>query len=119
MTTKPMTETAPTITGEMGRSPRTVGGMPLHILLREALEVATFFEKHWEPAEDRRGLKDAGPRLPENTGSEITALVEAVRGAQARYLDLLAHDLNPTELSERGERLLDELTAVLDRKSVV
>ncbi len=94
--------------------PGSANNPPLHIMIDEALQVAEFFEERWEPTAERRGLADAGERLPRETGKEIVSLVEEVKRAQDEYLELMGREMNPRKLVERGEYLLGELTAVLE-----
>ena len=36
---------------------------PVDVIVGEAVEVAKFVERYWEPSNDRPGLKDAGKRI--------------------------------------------------------
>ncbi|WP_437303132.1 hypothetical protein [Sorangium sp. So ce388] len=75
--------------------------MPYDIALKEAGQVAGFFNKHWEPTGMLPGLKRVKARLPESTGEEIVSLVYAVQEAQTKLLLLV----DPVVI-DHGERAL-------------
>lgn len=93
---------------------------PLHVLTGEAVEVAGFVSRYYQPQRDpeteavvRPGLASAGKkRLPASTGKRIMAMVEAVEAAQKQYL-LAADTTDDTQLA-RARHVLSELTAVLE-----
>ena len=98
-----------------------VTNVPLHVLFGEAVDVARFFAKYWEPVMDgakvvRRGLSSAaGPksRIQAATGDEILSLQRGAQDAQTRYR-LTVHPASQGDPRERGQFLLDELTATLE-----
>lgn len=93
---------------------------PLHVLTGEAVEVAGFFARYYQPQRDpdtdavvRPGLASAGKkRLPASTGKRILAMVEEVEAAQKQYL--LAADTTDDAQLARARHVLSELTAVLE-----
>jgi hypothetical protein len=93
---------------------------PLHVLTGEAVDVAGFFSRYYQPLRDpetevvtRPGLASAGKkRLPANTGKRILALVDEVEAAQKQYL--LAADVTDVTQLERARFVVSELTAVLE-----
>ncbi|HSO00487.1 MAG TPA: hypothetical protein VLS89_19480 [Candidatus Nanopelagicales bacterium] len=99
----------------------TTTTVPLHVLCGEAVDVAKFFEKYWEPQLDkgrvtRPGLSSAvrkggkKGRFSAKTGEEILSLQRATQEAQTRYLLTVEKNDSPRA---RGEFLLGEMQAAL------
>ncbi|WP_437576986.1 hypothetical protein [Sorangium sp. So ce887] len=97
--------------------------VPLHVLFGEAVDVARFHKSYWKPeVKDgkvvRRGLEMAaskkknGNALTAKTGEEILSLQRA--GVEAGTLYLLAVDPKKASPFERGQVVLDEITATLE-----
>ncbi|WP_437661073.1 hypothetical protein [Sorangium sp. So ce1182] len=86
--------------------------VPYDIALKEAGQVAGFFNKHWEPTGTLPGLKRVKARLPESTGEEIVSLVYAVQEAQTKLLLLV--DPVVIDHGERARSVLDELESALE-----
>jgi DNA anti-recombination protein RmuC len=75
--------------------------VPLHVLTGEAVDVAAFFKRYYEP--------ELAPR----TGKRITLLVDEVQSAQTQY-QLAADAPAGDEDVQRGRFVLSELTAALE-----
>ncbi len=95
----------------------TVLTMPIHVLLGEALDLATVVEHYWQP-QKAQGLEVpgfvsvAGPgRVTKETASEIRELHAAVSAAHSRYL-ILVEASNQAPL-ERADFVLSEIRAAL------
>ncbi len=97
-------------------------GVPIAVLLGEAVDVAGYFETHWstmiDPAtkkEKIRGLETAGAtRLPKTTGTELLELMGEVQHAQSAYLRTVdPHSPNADKMA-RGRFIVDEITATLE-----
>ncbi|KYF74698.1 hypothetical protein BE17_19345 [Sorangium cellulosum] len=96
--------------------------VPLHVLFGEAVDVARFHKAYWKPeVKDgkvvRRGLemaanKKKGSLLTAKTGEEILSLQRAAVEAGTRYL--LVVDPKKASPFERGQVVLDEITATLE-----
>ncbi|WP_437807226.1 hypothetical protein [Sorangium sp. So ce1078] len=86
--------------------------VPYDIALKEAGQVAGFFNKHWEPAGTLPGLRRVKARLPESTGEEIVSLVYAVQEAQTKLLLLV--DPVVVDHGERARFVLDEIESALE-----
>ncbi|WP_437276837.1 hypothetical protein WME90_37130 [Sorangium sp. So ce375] len=97
--------------------------VPLHVLFGEAVDIARFHKAYWKPeVKDgkvvRRGLEMAasknkkGNALTAKTGEEILSLQRAAVEAGTRYL--LAVDPKKASPFERGQLVLDEITATLE-----
>ncbi|WP_437484114.1 hypothetical protein WME75_44135 [Sorangium sp. So ce1014] len=97
--------------------------VPLHVLFGEAVDVARFHKSYWKPeVKDgkvvRRGLEMAaskkknGNALTAKTGEEILSLQRAA--VEAGTLYLLAVDPKKASPFERGQVVLDEITATLE-----
>ncbi|MBM4364174.1 MAG: hypothetical protein FJ104_15955, partial [Deltaproteobacteria bacterium] len=93
--------------------------LPVHVLAREAIDVARFCQRNWEPqmARDGRierpGLKSAvgtGTFTPEIT-EELLELHAALQVAQTRYL--LTRSAPHAPLTEKGLAALGELRETL------
>ncbi|APR86465.1 Hypothetical protein A7982_11814 [Minicystis rosea] len=96
--------------------------LPLHVLFGEAVDVARFAAKYWEPERDakkrvvRRGLVSAigeKSRLYEAIADDILSLQRAGQDAHTRYL-LTVSPGALADPTERGRFLLDEITATLE-----
>ncbi|KYF64360.1 hypothetical protein [Sorangium cellulosum] len=97
--------------------------VPLHVLFGEAVDIARFHKTYWKPeVKDgkvvRRGLEMAarkkknGDALTAKTGEELLSLQRAAVEAGTRYL--LAVDPKKASPFERGQVVLDEITATLE-----
>ena len=89
-------------------------GTPLRVLYDEAGRLAEATRLFWKHTGDRPGLENAGPRLRPGIADELLTLTRAVQEAQERYVDLISHEMNPSELVDRAEALLIELAHVLE-----
>lgn len=96
--------------------------VPLHVLFGEAVDVAKFFGKYWEPVLDakknvtRRGLISAmgeRSRIHAKMGDEILSLQRASQDAHTRYLLTVDPKDNSNPIG-RGQFLIGELTATLE-----
>ncbi len=95
----------------------TVLSVPVHVLLGEALDLATVIEHYWQP-QSTQGVEipglvtAAGPgRISEQTALEIRELHAAVAAQHSRYL-ILVEGTNQAPLA-RAEFVLGELRAAL------
>ncbi len=96
-------------------------GVPLHVLTGEAIDVAGFFKRYYEPELApktklilRPGLASVGTdKLSPQTGKRITLLVDEVQAAQTEY-QLAAEAPQGDDDIQRGRFVLSELTATLD-----
>ena len=96
-------------------------GVPFHVLTGEAIDVAGFFKRYYEPSIApktkvvlRPGLASVGEeKLSAQAGKRITQLVKEFQAAQTRY-QLTAEAPASTEDVERGRFVLSELTAALE-----
>ncbi|XXX73055.1 hypothetical protein WMF30_35940 [Sorangium sp. So ce134] len=86
--------------------------VPYDIALKEAGQVAGFFNKHWQPTGTLPGLRRVKARLPESTGEEIVSLVYAVQEAQTKLLLLV--DPVVVDHGERARFVLDEIESALE-----
>ncbi|KYF72391.1 hypothetical protein BE11_39295 [Sorangium cellulosum] len=86
--------------------------VPYDIALKEAGQVAGFFNKYWQPAGTLPGLRRVKARLPESTGEEIVSLVYAVQEAQTKLLLLI--DPVVVDHGERARFVLDEIESALE-----
>lgn len=98
--------------------------IPLHVLFGEAVDVAKFFKTYWKAEEKdgnvvRRGLemaagnkKKKSNKLTAKTGEEILSLQRAAVEAGTRYR--LVVDPKQESPLERGQVVLDEITATLE-----
>ncbi len=87
--------------------------VPMHVLLGEAIDLAAYVQRLWEPTETHPGLSSAARRFDHTIGDDLVALVESVQAEHTAYR--LAADPPVSRASvERGEALLDELTASLE-----
>ncbi len=87
--------------------------VPLHVLLGESIDLAAYARRVWEPTDDHPGLSSAARRFDENVADDLSALVAAVLAEHTAFR-LAAEPPVSKEVIERGEALIDELTAVLD-----
>lgn len=96
-------------------------GVPLHVFLGEAVDVAKFHAQYWEPEGKRPGLKSAvrankkNPgvvRLTKDTGAEILSLQAAASEASTAYR--LATGASGDDPLPRARFVADELRAVLE-----
>ncbi|MBI5479061.1 MAG: hypothetical protein HY906_09405 [Deltaproteobacteria bacterium] len=93
--------------------------VPLYVLQGEAVDVAAFAAKYWDPKNAksgkvlRPGLASAGKNLPKKTVEEIRELQRAAEDAHSEYL-LLVDPQAPADLLPRGRFVLGELTASLE-----
>ncbi|MBI5481229.1 MAG: hypothetical protein HY906_20390 [Deltaproteobacteria bacterium] len=94
--------------------------VPLYVLLGEAVDIAAFGVKYWEPKKHaktgkvlRPGLASAGKNLPKRTVEEIRELQRAAQDAQSEYLLLVDPQASP-DLLPRARFVLGELTASLE-----
>jgi hypothetical protein len=93
--------------------------VPFHVLAGEALDVARFCQRYWEPAHDhtgqviRPGLESAkrDGTFNANIATELLELREVLQAAQTRYRLLVS----PPEAApfERAQFVLSELRATL------
>ncbi|AGP38790.1 hypothetical protein [Sorangium cellulosum] len=86
--------------------------VPYDVALKEAGQVAGFFDKHWNPRDTLPGLRRVKARLPESTGEEIVSLVYAVQEAQTKLLLLV--DPVVVDHGERARLVLDEIESALE-----
>ncbi|NUP09846.1 MAG: hypothetical protein HOW73_27685 [Polyangiaceae bacterium] len=91
--------------------------VPLHVVIGEAVDVASFFSEHWKTITDgdvvvRPGLDRAGKKIRSNTGQEILALVELVQSAQTQLLLSTAARASVDDV-DRARFLVSELDACL------
>ena len=96
--------------------------IPLHVLLGEATDLAAFARRRWEPSGDgpgrpgragHPGLSSAARRFDAAVADDLLALVAAVQEEHTAFR-LAAEPPVSRESVERGEALLDELTAALE-----
>lgn len=93
--------------------------LPLYALLGEAVDVARFFQTHYETEVDtngyqvRAGLEQAenGGQFRQSLGQEILELVEATQAAQTHHLLAVSEMGSPTE---RAAFVLSEIRAALE-----
>lgn len=92
--------------------------VPFHVLAGEALDVARFAQRYWEPATDhsgavvRPGLRSAATGAFTNElAEELLELHDALQAAQTDYQ--LSVDMPEAAPVERAQFLLGELHAVL------
>ena len=52
--------------------------VPLHVLIGESVELASFLKEYWEAGDGHSGLKSAGPRISLALGEEILSLRRAL-----------------------------------------
>ncbi|MCA9708814.1 MAG: molybdopterin-dependent oxidoreductase, partial [Myxococcales bacterium] len=96
-------------------------GVPLHVLTGEAIDVARFFERYYEPQLApktkevlRPGLRSVGTdKLPVQTGERIVLLVDQFQAAKSEH-QLAAEAPAGVEDVERSRFVLSELTAALE-----
>ncbi|MGH1341623.1 MAG: hypothetical protein ACRBN8_08745 [Nannocystales bacterium] len=87
-------------------------GVPLHVLLGEAVDLAAFVRRVWEPTDAHPGLSSAARRIDDRIGEDLLALVDAAQEQHTQFR-LAAEPPTSREEVERGVEILDELTAVL------
>ena len=87
-------------------------GVPLHVLLGEAVDLASFVRRVWAPTDAHPGLSSAASRIEDGIADDLLALVAAVQETHTEFR-LAAEAPTSRDDAERGETLLDELTAVL------
>ncbi len=102
--------------------PRTTFGVPVHVFLGEAVEVAGFAQNYWENQKDpngrvlRPGLESVNTpgriRLSPDIVQELDELQQAAHRAQFHYK--MAVDPPGVALMDLSEQLLGELTSVLE-----
>ncbi|APR84958.1 Hypothetical protein A7982_10307 [Minicystis rosea] len=80
--------------------------------ITEAVQLAAFIKRYWEPADDRPGLRRVKARLPKSTADELVSLVHAVQEAQTKLLLLV--DPVVADQRERAKELVDELETALE-----
>jgi len=88
--------------------------LPLHVLVGESVEVAKFVKAHWEGTDHCPGLCTAGSKLPETIADDILSLRQAVQDAQTDYRLMVDSRQNTKQLMERGNGVLNNITAVLE-----
>lgn len=111
-----MSELRPELQAELGgvsTESRLSLNVPLHVLLGEATDLAAFTRRRWEPSGDHPGLSSAARRFDEAVADDLLALVAAVQEEHTAFR-LAAEPPVSREVVERGEVLLDELTAALE-----
>jgi hypothetical protein len=94
--------------------------VPFHVIAGEALDVARFCQRYWEPARDgagrviRPGLESAkrSGTFNANIATELLELREVLQAAQTRYR-LLVSTPEPAPI-ERAQFVLSELRATLE-----
>jgi hypothetical protein len=91
-------------------------GVPLHVFLGEAVDVAAFFEEYFATVErdgvvTRAGLDRAGPRLKSEDGAKILALVKLTQEAQTK-LALSARAAGEDSVG-RAREVIAELDAMV------
>lgn len=86
-------------------------GAPLHVLLGEAEDVATFFDKYYADKDGKPGLRSA--KLPKALAAEIRAIASRVRDAQSKYLRASSPKTAASTV-ERGTFVLSEITSALE-----
>ena len=87
--------------------------VPMHVLLGEAIDLAAYVRRHWEPTDTHPGLSSVARRFDQAVGDDLIALVDAVQTEHTAYR-LAADPPTSRESVERGEALIDELTASLE-----
>lgn len=100
---------------------QAVIGVPLHVLTGEAVDVAGFFKRYYEPELApktkvvlRPGLASVGKdKLSPQAGKRIALLVDEVQAAQTAY-QLAVDPPAGDEDVQRGRSVLSELTAALE-----
>ncbi len=88
-------------------------GVPLHVLLGEAIDLAAFVRRVWQPTETHPGLSSAARRIGEGIGDDLVALVGAVQEQHTQFR-LAAEPPTSREQVDRAIAVLDELTAALE-----
>lgn len=88
-------------------------GLPLHVLLGEATDLAAYLRRTWTPTDTHSGLSSAARRFDASIADDMVALVEAVQSEHTAFR-LGAQPPVSREVVERGEAVLDEFTAVLE-----
>lgn len=86
--------------------------VPYDVAVTEAVQLAGFISKYWEPAGDRPGLRRVKARLPKSTAEELVSLVHAVQEAQTKLLLLV--DPVVVDHGARAKELVDELETALE-----
>jgi hypothetical protein len=94
--------------------------VPFHVLLGEAVDVARFAQRNWEPALGpqgqimRPGLGSAAGNgtLSSETVDELLELVDALQTAQTKYRLLVSGP--PSTAMERAQFVLSEVRATLE-----
>ena len=92
---------------------RLLLGVPLHVLLSEATDLAAYVRRLWDPSDGRPGLSSAVRRFDVVIAEDLLGLVEAVQAEHTAFR-LTAEPPVAREIVEREEAVLDELTAVLE-----
>lgn len=92
-------------------------GVPMHVAIAEAVDVAAFFAEHWRSNVDdgtlvRPGLDRAGKKLRPSLGQEILALAEHTQRAQTNLI-LTAFAAADSDSVGRARFLVSELEASL------
>jgi hypothetical protein len=90
-----------------------LSNVPLHVLLAEAVDVATFCKKYWVSQDGRPGLEQAGRGLPEEIGEEILSLQREAQLAQSEYVLTIPKSASG-EAATRARFVLSEITATLE-----
>ncbi|MBV1858206.1 MAG: hypothetical protein KUG77_07325, partial [Nannocystaceae bacterium] len=88
-------------------------GVPLHVLLGEATDLAAYVRRVWARTEHHPGLSSAARHIDASISGDLIALVEAVQTEHTAFR-LAAEPPVSREVVERAEAVLDELTAVLE-----
>jgi hypothetical protein len=86
---------------------------PIHVVMGEAVDVATFHEKYWQAKDGQPGLEQAGRGLPRETGDEILSLQRAAQKAISDYL-MVVPKASRGEVEMRARYVLSEITATLE-----
>lgn len=87
-------------------------GVPLHVLLGEAVDLAAFVRRVWEPADEHPGLSSAARDFGPEVADDLVALVGAVQQLHTAFRLAAAPPTSRDDV-DRAVALLDELTAVL------
>lgn len=98
-------------------SPEFRAGVPLHMLLDEAIDVAGATARYWKPSgvapNNVPGLTQAGPRIRLGIQQELAELVGLARAAHTDYLLAVSPGLT-TELLAEAHALCDTMEATLE-----
>ncbi|NUP09847.1 MAG: hypothetical protein HOW73_27690 [Polyangiaceae bacterium] len=90
--------------------------MPLAVALREATDVARFFDAFWSTKTEsgrlvRPGLERAGPQLPGSIGDEIRLLIQGIQASPVKLPSTVDQEVDATTAKARA--LLRSVSATL------